>query len=180
MLCIVVFLAHWLAYRCRSANSASCNINPVLCNKWTNVQKCKFVPVHAVKAYREIGGIAPPVLNLDTWWTWVVSLTSRPLYPWEGTMEPIEYEAVLAPVPMWMFWRRANLLHLLLFDTQTYQAIAWSLYRLRQHGSNASKTYESLGFVAVKNLDYPLGYDTAWTGRWIPSFLRHLVSSSWG
>jgi hypothetical protein len=48
--------------------------------------KDKVVPVlltehHAVKAYWESGGIAPHILDLGTWWRWLVSFRPRPLYP---------------------------------------------------------------------------------------------------
>jgi hypothetical protein len=36
---------------------------------------------HAMKAYWEIGGIAPRLLDLSTRWRRVVSSTPRPLYP---------------------------------------------------------------------------------------------------
>jgi len=35
---------------------------------------------HAMKTYSESGGIAPPILDLDTRWRWVVSFTPRPFY----------------------------------------------------------------------------------------------------
>jgi hypothetical protein len=38
--------------------------------------KGKVVPVHAMKAYG-VGGIAPLILNLGTWWRWVVRFTAR-------------------------------------------------------------------------------------------------------
>jgi len=34
-----------------------------------------------MKAYWESGGIAPRILDLSTWWRWVVSFTPRPLCP---------------------------------------------------------------------------------------------------
>jgi hypothetical protein len=38
---------------------------------------------HAMKVYWGSGGIAQRILDLDTRWRWVVSLTPRPLYPRE-------------------------------------------------------------------------------------------------
>jgi len=34
-----------------------------------------------MKTYLGSGGIDPYILDLDTWWRWVVSFTTRPLYP---------------------------------------------------------------------------------------------------
>jgi len=39
--------------------------------------------VGAVKAYRKGGGITPLILNIGCTWSFVVSLTSRPLTPEE-------------------------------------------------------------------------------------------------
>jgi hypothetical protein len=47
---------------------------------WANPAP-KIVQHHAVKTYWRSGGIALRILNLDTRWRWVVSFTSRPLYP---------------------------------------------------------------------------------------------------
>jgi hypothetical protein len=38
---------------------------------------------HAIKTYWGCGGIAPRILDLGTRWRWVVSFTTRPLYPRE-------------------------------------------------------------------------------------------------
>jgi len=45
------------------------------------VKKGKVVLVHPMKEYRRSGSTAPLILNLGTWWGWVVNSTSRPLPP---------------------------------------------------------------------------------------------------
>jgi hypothetical protein len=52
--------------------------------------KRKFVPLHAMKAYRGISSIAPLILNFGTRWWLVVSFLFRPLYPREITLVAIE------------------------------------------------------------------------------------------
>jgi len=49
-------------------------------NLLQSLQKKKFAPVHAIKAYRQSGGNAPIILNLDISWRWGVSLMAQPLY----------------------------------------------------------------------------------------------------
>ena len=41
----------------------------------------KVIPVHALKSGRVSRGVAPLIINLSTWWRWVVSLTSWLIYP---------------------------------------------------------------------------------------------------
>jgi hypothetical protein len=41
---------------------------------------------HAMKTYWGSGGIAPSILDLGTRWRWVVSFTTRPLYPQEKSL----------------------------------------------------------------------------------------------
>ena len=41
--------------------------------------KGKVVHVHAMKAYRKSGGVAPRILNLGVIWGWVIKITLRPL-----------------------------------------------------------------------------------------------------
>ena len=48
-------------------------------------RKDTVVAVCAMKTCRGKRRITPLVLNLVNSWTWVVSVTPRPLYPWEGT-----------------------------------------------------------------------------------------------
>jgi len=42
----------------------------------------KVILMHAMKAYRGIGGITALIVSLSTRWQWVVSFTPHPLYPW--------------------------------------------------------------------------------------------------
>jgi hypothetical protein len=44
----------------------------------------------AKKAYGQSRNILLLILNFDASWMWVVNITYRPLYPWEGTTLPIE------------------------------------------------------------------------------------------
>jgi hypothetical protein len=44
---------------------------------------CALIEHHAMKAYWGSGGIAPRIFDLGTLWRWVVSFTTRPLYPRE-------------------------------------------------------------------------------------------------
>jgi len=44
---------------------------------WT---KSEAVPIHAMGAWTERGGIAPQILNLGTRWSWTVKFTYQPLY----------------------------------------------------------------------------------------------------
>jgi len=37
-----------------------------------------------MNTYRENGGTAPRILNLCSWWRWMVSFLPRPLYSWEN------------------------------------------------------------------------------------------------
>ena len=46
---------------------------------WIKV-KCEVFPVHAMKAYRRNGNIAPLILNLGTRRRWAVNYTPRTLY----------------------------------------------------------------------------------------------------
>jgi hypothetical protein len=55
----------------------------------------KDVPVCDRKAYRRRVGISPPILSLDTRCRSVVNLNSRPIYPQEGT---------LIPINLWLCW----------------------------------------------------------------------------
>jgi len=45
----------------------------------------------------------PLILNLGNRWRWVVSFTTRPLYPRERTPVPTEWEAVKARESLWIF-----------------------------------------------------------------------------
>ena len=74
-----------------------------------------LVPVHATKVYRENGSTVPLILNLDTSWQWVVTLTPRPLYPQERI--PHSPCGCFRPLPV--------------FELQYVQPPAQPLYRLR-------------------------------------------------
>jgi hypothetical protein len=54
-------------------------------SSWTDSYKSKvflcLTKHNAMKTYLGIGDIAPGILDLGTRWRWVVSFTSRPLYP---------------------------------------------------------------------------------------------------
>lgn len=72
----------------------------------TWVKKFKLT-LHAMKAVRGSGSVAPPILNLGTRWRWVVIFTFQPLYPLEKDPPlPIELEDVWALELNWAFWRR--------------------------------------------------------------------------
>lgn len=44
--------------------------------------KHEVVSLFTLKAYWRGGGMAPVILNFNTRWRWVASLTLQPLYPW--------------------------------------------------------------------------------------------------
>jgi hypothetical protein len=93
--------------------------NGLSCTKWIYctyiykiVEKGQFVPVRAMKAYRENRGITLLILNIGITWMWVVNFMPRALCPqgkndgtqWrEGWMDPtasldvLEREKSLAP-----------------------------------------------------------------------------------
>lgn len=68
-------------------------------------KKGKFALAHAMKAYKESGGMAVLILNHCAGWRRVVSITSRAFYPWELTLLLNEYVAAGAPEPVWAIWR---------------------------------------------------------------------------
>lgn len=69
--------------------------------------KGKAVPMHAIKAYRGIGGTAPIIRNLGTRGREVVKFKLPPLYPRAKNSEhPLEFESWSAPEPVWAFWGR--------------------------------------------------------------------------
>jgi hypothetical protein len=77
-------------------------INPLKHGKYTRY----VILVQSVKAYRRGRGLAPLTLNLVARWRWVVNITPRPLYPWEGIPMPIEREAGRVPGSVWTLWKR--------------------------------------------------------------------------
>jgi len=50
------------------------------------------------------------ILNLSTRWSYVVSFTSRPYYPWERILVHIEYQAVCIPDLVWVLLDRRKYL----------------------------------------------------------------------
>lgn len=89
----------------------------------------KVALVHFVKTYWS-RRTAPPILNLGTGWSWVMSFTSRLLYPRERNPPPpvhVEYKAGLAPNSVWKFWNESRLL----------QPIAWTLRQLSYTGCSS-------------------------------------------
>jgi len=62
--------------------------------------------VLSMKAYRRSRGVGPFIPNIGCRCWWMVSVFPWPLYPWERTLAPIEWEARWAPVPVCTFWRR--------------------------------------------------------------------------
>jgi len=49
-------------------------------------KKDKVFPVHAIKAYKGIGGMVPHILSLGIRWGWVGNITSWLLYCQKGTL----------------------------------------------------------------------------------------------
>ena len=47
--------------------------------------KSECAQIHTMKAYRGNAAIAQLIINLDTRWRWVFSLTTRPLNPRDKT-----------------------------------------------------------------------------------------------
>jgi hypothetical protein len=64
----------------------------------------QVVPVRDMKAYKGSRGMAPLIFNIGARWRWVVSITPRPLWPWEGSPVPTEQEAGWSQKPLWMVW----------------------------------------------------------------------------
>jgi hypothetical protein len=86
--------------------------------------KGKVFPVHAVKAYRGSGGIAPPILNLRTnggqWWSLcLVSLAA-------GKSTKYLFNRKLDGPQSWFgrFGEQLNLLPVLLFRPKIVQTVA--------------------------------------------------------
>jgi len=48
----------------------------------------KFVPFYAMKACKAYRGTAPPILNLGTWWKWVVNIMPHLPYPKKESTVP--------------------------------------------------------------------------------------------
>jgi hypothetical protein len=58
--------------------------------KKLNKGKSKTISVRCMKAYGEVGVIAPHILSLGTRCRWMVSFTPRPLYARERNPVPVE------------------------------------------------------------------------------------------
>jgi hypothetical protein len=80
-----------------------------------------------MKAYNGGRNVAPFILNLGTWWQWVVNITPWPLYPRERNPIPIEKEASWAQQPIWTVWR------------EKYLVTTAALYKFPQNLQAASK-----------------------------------------
>jgi hypothetical protein len=81
-----------------------CFMGRLLCSH--NKGKGKVGPVHVMKAHIGRRGIALPILNLRSSWTWFVNFTPWPLYP------PVIMNRRLGgpPEQTWTFWRRYKFL----------------------------------------------------------------------
>jgi len=66
----------------------------------------KFTLYHTIRAKRGNRAIALRIVNIDVRWGWVVSATSRQLYPRESALVPIVEETVWAPDPVGKVRRR--------------------------------------------------------------------------
>jgi len=101
-----------------------------LCGK-----KGKVVPVHATKAYWGSRSTAPLIHGLGTRWRWVVSFTTRPLYPWE--VIPVLLSRRLVKPYSWSgcFGEENNLLPMPGFEPWLVQPLAQPLFQLRYPAS---------------------------------------------
>jgi hypothetical protein len=59
-----------------------------------------------MRAYREIRGIAPLILNFDTRWRWVVNFMSWEIYPLESTQVLTEWDDDWFPELVCLFWEK--------------------------------------------------------------------------
>jgi len=91
------------------------------------LQRCEMVKLALCLTKRsttpwrhtESGGKAPHILNIDAWWSWVVSLTYLPLLPGKKPPVLIGYEAEWAPESVWAWWRREKTLPLPGIETRS-------------------------------------------------------------
>jgi hypothetical protein len=69
--------------------------------------KSKFVPIHAMKAYRGRKGTTPLILNLGVRWRWVFTFMPQ----WMRFQCPFNRRLGPAPHPVSTFWRTADRHH---------------------------------------------------------------------
>lgn len=94
------------------------------------LRKSKFVPVHAIKVYRERRSRIPLIFNLSPRQGWVVNVIFFLLYPLERTLLPIDYEDEGDQQSIRTFWRREKFLAPPRFEPQTVHSVVKLLYRL--------------------------------------------------
>lgn len=75
-----------------------------------------------MQAQKSCRGIMPCNINISACWKWMVSFTSRPLYPRGWTPVSIEQEVLWVPEPVWTFRRRVE--HLV--PAEIVQSIAFA------------------------------------------------------
>jgi len=86
--------------------------------------KGRAVPLHTMKAYGGIRGIAPLILDLSTTWRFVVQFTPWPLYPRNILRRPLNRRLSGPQRGFGQFWRKENLLFLPVFEPPTDQPVA--------------------------------------------------------
>ena len=92
--------------------------------RWSFLLKRNGKGVPAIKADRESRGIAPLVLNLGRIRWRVVCFTSRPLYPKERTLIPLNRRLGGPHSPSGRFVEQKNLLSLPGFEPRTIHTVA--------------------------------------------------------
>jgi hypothetical protein len=86
--------------------------------------KGRAVPVHTIKAYGGIRGIAPFILDLSITWRFVVQFTPWPLYPGNFLRHQLSRRLSGPQRGFGRFWRRENLLSLPVFGPPTDLPVA--------------------------------------------------------
>ena len=76
------------------------------------IKNSKVVVIHNIKTYRGSRGVATLILGRSIMWKWVVTSHPSCFTPMERTPSTLEIEAEWPPEPVWMFWRRENILSL--------------------------------------------------------------------
>jgi hypothetical protein len=98
--------------------------------------KLNFAPLYVTKSNGRIRGVASLILNLGTIWRWMISVTTRSLYPrGEGSRYPLESKKA------GRFWKEKCLVHLPGMETrfvcrsvaeQEAEINRWNAYNVRQ------------------------------------------------
>jgi len=84
-----------------------------------------IVPVHAMKIYRGSGRTAPLIPNLGRRWRWMVTLTTRPLYPrLKSRLYPVNRRMGGPQMGTGRFGGKKNLLSLPGFEPRLVQPVA--------------------------------------------------------